>query len=163
MTIDIVDDLDQPVGTMSRDAALRSGRGFRTAHVFLVDGAGRILLQQLAAGRPRHAGRWGSSVAAYVMAGESYVAAARRRLAEELGVQNAVLRERVKLAMPDEGARKFVTLFVAAHAGSVTPDGAVIASVRWAEPAQVEREVQEKPQLFTPTFARLFEAFRQVR
>jgi isopentenyldiphosphate isomerase len=161
MTIDVVDELDRPIGTMPRESALVSGRAFRTAHVFLVDASGRILLQQLAQGRTRHAGRWGSSVAAYVRTGESYVDAARRRLAEELGVRETGLREAAKLSMPDEGARKFVTLFVASAPDSVTPDREVIADLRWESSAHVEERLRAEPDSFTPTFARLFRVFVQ--
>lgn len=161
MTIDVVDHLDQPMGTMPRAAALGSGRGFRTAHVFLLDDEGRLLLQQLAPGLARHPGRWGSSVAAYVRSGESYVAAARRRLGEELGVRDAELRELVKLAIPEEGAHKFTTLFVANRTGAVTPDGSGIAAVRWVEPGTLERELAQDPARFTPTFAQLFEVYRR--
>ena len=161
MTIDVVDRLDQPVGTMPRAAALGSGRGFRTAHVFLLDGEGRLLLQQLAPGLARHSGRWGSSIAGYVRSGETYVAAARRRLGDELGVRDAELRELVKLAIPEEGAHKFTTLFVANRTGAVTPDGSVISAVRWAESKSLERELAEEPARFTPTFTRLFEVYRR--
>jgi isopentenyl-diphosphate delta-isomerase len=161
MTIDVVDQLDQPVGTMPRGAALGSGRGFRTSHVFLRDGHGRILLQQIAPGSVRHPGRWGSSVAAYLGSGESYLAAAQRRLAEELGVRDVALRELLKLALPEEGAHKFTTLFVASHAGTVSPDGSAIAALRWVDAATIERELAQAPAQFTPTFAKLFEAWRR--
>ena len=161
MTIDVVDQLDQPVGTMRRGAALGSGRGFRTAHVFLRDQAGRLLLQQIAPASARHAGRWGSSIAAYVRSGESYLSAARRRLADELGVRDVELRELVKLAIPEEGAHKFTTLFVATDAGTVTSNAADIAALRWVESATIERELAEQPAQFTPTFARLFEVHRR--
>jgi isopentenyl-diphosphate delta-isomerase len=161
MTIDVVDELDRPIGTMSRESALVSGRAFRTAHVFLVDESGRILLQQLAQHRTRHAGRWGSSVAAYVRTGEIYVEAARRRLTEELGVREIALREVAKLSMPDEAARKFVALFVASAPASVTPDREVIADLRWESTAGIELQLQAEPDRFTPTFARLFRVFLQ--
>jgi len=160
-TIDVVDELDRPIGTMPRESALVSGQAFRTAHVFCVDESGQILLQQLAANRSRHAGRWGSSVAAYVQSGESYVGAARRRLAEELGVRETALREAAKLSMPDEGTRKFVTLFVASAPGSVTPDREVIADLRWESTTGIAARLQAEPDSFTPTFARLFRVFLQ--
>ena len=160
-TIDVVDELDRPIGTMPRKSALFSRHAFRTAHVFLVDESGQILLQQLAANRSRHPGRWGSSVAAYVQSGESYVEAARRRLAEELGVRETAPREAAKLSMPDEGARKFVTLFVASAPDSVTPDGEVIADLRWESAAGIEAWLQAEPESFTPTFARIFRVFVQ--
>jgi isopentenyl-diphosphate delta-isomerase len=159
MTIDVVDESDQPIGTIARDAVLGSGQGFRTAHVFLLNQADELLLQQLSASRQRHAGRWGSSVAAYLAAGESYSAAASRRLGAELGLHGVALREAGKLLMPEDGARKFVTLFVAKHSGPVRPATADIAAVRWAVRATVARELEQHPDEFTPTFALLFRHF----
>ena len=159
MTIDVVDQSDVPIGTIARDAVLGSGQTFRTAHVFLFNEAGELLLQQLSAARPRHAGRWGSSAAAYLNAGESYAAAASRRLTEELGLHTVALRESCKLAMPEEGARKFVTLFVARHSGPVQPEPTVIAKVRWAARETIARELDQHQDEFTPTFALLFRHF----
>jgi isopentenyl-diphosphate delta-isomerase len=159
MTIDVVDDSDHPIGTIARDAVLGSGQAFRTAHVFLLNQAEDILLQQLSATRPRHAGRWGSSVAAYLNAGESYAAAASRRLGEELGLHGVALREAGKLLMPEEGARKFVTLFVVRHSGPAQPAPAVIAEIRWAARGTIARELDQHPDQFTPTFALLFRHF----
>jgi isopentenyl-diphosphate delta-isomerase len=161
MTIDVVDESDQPIGTIARDAVLGSGQAFRTAHVFLLNQADELLLQQLSAARPRHAGRWGSSVAAYLHAGESYMAAATRRLGEELGLHGAALREAGKLVMPEDGARKFVTLFVAKHSGPVQPEPAVIAEVRWVARETIARELDQHPDHFTPTFTMLFEHYNR--
>jgi isopentenyl-diphosphate Delta-isomerase len=161
MTIDVVDDSDRPVGTIDRDAVLGSGQAFRTAHVFVRDSAGRLLLQRLAATRPRHPGRWGSSVAAYLHAGETYQAAAARRLGEELGVAGATLRILGKLRMNEEGARKFVTLFAAEQSGPLTPDPAVIDEVRWVAAATIRDELAARPESFTPTFALVFELYRR--
>src|SRR4029077_15998279 len=110
--IDVVDDRDNAVGTVPRGFVLERGDNFRTAHVFVFDDAGHLLLQRLAPKRPRHPNRWGSSVAAYLFAGETYEKAARRRLAEELGLA-VPITEIGKIEMSDERSLKFVTLYQA--------------------------------------------------
>ena len=60
--------------------------------------------------RERHPERWGSSVAAYLYAGESYQEAAQRRLWEELGLEGP-LRRIGKTRMADERSLKFVELY----------------------------------------------------
>ena len=110
--IDAVDERDEPIGQIPRGEALAAGVGFRTAHVFVLNGQGELLLQKLASGRERHPGRWGSSVAAYLNSGEGYADAATRRLREELGLA-LELRFIGKLEMRDGDSLKFVTLFMA--------------------------------------------------
>jgi isopentenyl-diphosphate delta-isomerase len=85
MLIDTVDKCDQVVGTIEKSAALRAGVNFRVVHVFVFNEDDLLLIQQIPGGK-RHAGLWGSSVAGYVYSGETYEAAARRRLAQELGI-----------------------------------------------------------------------------
>src|SRR5436305_161713 len=70
--IDRVDDQDRPIGVIERGRALEEGVNFRTVHVFVFDHQGRLLIQQLSQTRERHAMQWGSSVAGYLHAGESY-------------------------------------------------------------------------------------------
>jgi hypothetical protein len=82
-------------------------------------------------------------------------------MAEELGVREIALREVAKLSMPDEGARKFVTLFLASAPASVTPDREVIADLRWESTADIELRLRAEADSFTPTFARLFRVFVQ--
>ena len=160
--IDEVDDLDEVVGTVERGDALRLGVNFRTAHVFVLNSHGELLLQRLAPSRERHPGRWGSSAAAYVFAGESYEAAARRRIAQELRVAPE-LREVAKIAMQDERSTKFVTLFVGRSDGFEIGEPEHIATARFWRRDEVRSALATEPRAFTPTFRLLFETFLGAR
>ncbi|HET7444155.1 MAG TPA: NUDIX domain-containing protein [Solirubrobacterales bacterium] len=156
--IDVVDGLDREVGRVARGEVLDRGENFRTAHVFVLNQVGELLLQRIGPRRLRHPDRWGSSVAAYLFAGETYEEAAARRLSEELGVQ-APLRQLGKLEMRDEQSLKFVSLFLA-HSDDVAnrePDH--IAELAFWPLSQLQRAVEVQPEMFTPTFVRLFQAF----
>ena len=83
--IDSVDSRDRVIGSVTRRDVLRQGANFRVAHLFLFNDNSELLLQRLAASRPRHPGCWGSSVATYVNAAETYQEAIFRRTFEELG------------------------------------------------------------------------------
>jgi len=155
--IDAVDDRDRRVGTVARGDALRTGSNFRTAHVFVLNSRSEIVLQRLASTRERHPGRWGSSVAAYLYAGESYEHAAARRLREELGL-GSPLREVGKLEMRDEGSLKFVTLFSAQGEPEILePDH--ISALKSCPLAKVDDELRADPSHFTPTFVQLYLTF----
>lgn len=156
--IDAVNERDEAVGTVARGEVLKAGQNFRTAHVFIVNNDHELLLQRLAGGRDRHPGRWGSSVAAYLFAGESYESGARRRLAEELGL-TASLRPVGKLEMLDEHSIKFVCLFLAHSEVASNREPSHIAELRFSPIERIKREIRSDPESFTPTFAELFRSF----
>ncbi len=161
--IDAVNELDERIGSVRRGEALRKGRNFRTAHVFVLNARQELLLQRLAGGRERHPGRWGSSVAAYLFAGESYQAGAMRRTREELGLDQP-LEPVGKIEMLDERSLKFVNLFVTHSDTASNREPTHISQLEFRLIGEIEQELASEPDNFTPTFAALFEVFgRRLR
>lgn len=154
--IDRVDELDRPIGTVKRGQVLQLGANFRTSHVFVfTQDGGSLLLQRLAPTRERHPNRWGSSVAAYLHAGESYDEAAERRLTEELGF-SAPLRFVGRTRMRDDQSWKFVALYRAIDGRAHIQEPDHIAELKPWPLADLARTVQRSPDLFTPTFLHLY-------
>jgi isopentenyl-diphosphate delta-isomerase len=156
--IDVVDESDTPIGMVERGEALRRGVNFRTAHIFVFDRFGNLLLQRLAAQRDRHPCRWGSSVAAYLYAGETYEEAAARRLREELGL-DLTLRFVGKLEMRDNRSLKFVSLFLGHDGMPEIFEPAHIDELAYWPQHEIEGALDAQPAIFTPTFRSLYEAF----
>jgi isopentenyldiphosphate isomerase len=71
----------------SRDDAHRLGLWHRTAHVWIRNDIGELLLQKRALTKEVYPGYWDISCAGHIDAGESPGSAALRELSEELGVQ----------------------------------------------------------------------------
>jgi isopentenyl-diphosphate delta-isomerase len=161
--LDRVNELDQPIGTIARADVFRSHANFRVAHVFIFNRQDELLLQELSPARARNPGRWGSSLAAYVAAGEDYIQAARRRLREELGISDMKLSEIGKTRMLDEGSNKFITLFEGRYDGPFVPDSSHIAKLEFVLLDQVIRTSQQDPSRFTPTFLHLLDFYRRTR
>jgi isopentenyl-diphosphate delta-isomerase len=158
--IDRVNREDAPIGVVTRSEALDVGANFRTAHVFVFDNAGRLLLQRLAPTRERHPGRWGSSVAAYLFSGETYQAAVERRMADELRLRGHPTYLG-KIPMQDEASTKFVALFtfVSDEAEIGEPDQ--IQELKFWSLPELHDEIAEQPKFFTPTFLELFSFFER--
>lgn len=157
--IDRVDPKDRPIGLVPRGEVLRIGANFRTVHVFVLHD-GRLLLQQLAPTRERHPCRWGSSVAAYLFAGETYEQAAERRLAEELGLRGQL--DRVgKIRMQDLYSLKFVQLYMLPDGPASIREPNHIAQLRYWETAALDDAIVGNSAMFTPTFLHVYEFFRQ--
>src|SRR2546427_5528889 len=106
MVVDRVDTSDHPIGSIPRKEVFAKKAGFRVAHVFVFNDRRELLLQRLANTRDRHPGNWGSSVAAYLFSGEDYLAAAERRIQQELGISSPALRLFGKTPMDDDGCTK---------------------------------------------------------
>lgn len=153
--IDVVNDDDEPVSTIARGEALQEGVNFRTTHIFVFNASGNLLLQQLTPSRKRHPGRWGSSVAAYVYSGESYKEAAKRRMAEEIGL-TVPLTLVGHSRMQDERSLKFIALFrtLAEHAD--IRDHEHIAALRYWTHDDLRASLERSPEQFTPTFRQLY-------
>lgn len=150
--IDRVDDRNRPVGVIRRGDVLKQGANFRTVHVLLFDGQGRVLLQRLASGRRRFPGRLGSSVAGYLHHGESFEAAARRRTFEELGLHPALDSVGVT-EMVDERSKKFVGVFSGDGRGATLQDPDHIGELLWVRASEVDATLAAEGDRFTPTFA----------
>jgi len=159
MLIDRVDESDSIIGPIERRRVFELKANFRVVHVFILDGRGRLLLQQIPPDGKRHPGHWGSSVAGYVFSGESYDQAARRRLGQELGVTGVELSPFGKVTMDDEGCTKFISLFTAQHDGPFRPDPGHIADLEFVPLDVIAVMHREGERQFTPTFLLLLNFF----
>jgi len=160
MLIDTVDEHDVPRGVIRRSEALRSRSNFRVVHIFLFNRHDELLIQQLSLNRERHAGQWGSSVAGYLFAGETYIEAAQRRLRQELGVCEADLHNYGKTMMDDSGCQKFISLFIATCEGPFKPDGSQIAQIEFLAISTIKRFSDGGERVFTPTLRHLLQFYR---
>src|ERR1039457_5693879 len=104
--IDVVDEQNKPIGVVRRRDVFRLRANFRTIHVLVFNSRGELLLQRLTWTRDREPGRWGSSAAGYLHAGEDYPEAARRRAAEVLSL-SAPLTEVGVTCLHDDGIAQF--------------------------------------------------------
>lgn len=87
---DIVDENGVPTGEVcERTAAHREGLRHRTAHIWVIrEAAGRtqVLLQKRAANKDSFPGRYDTSSAGHIQAGDEPLESALRELEEELGI-----------------------------------------------------------------------------
>jgi len=152
--IDVVDESNEPIGTAQRREVLPEGLNFRTVHVLVTDEDGELLLQRLGPRNDRHPHLWGSSVAGYLWAGENYAAGARRRLAEELGVEGDP--EFIGVTpMRDERSIKFIGVFHAsvARAAPHIQDPGHIEALNWLAPTELIEALRLEPEVFTASLA----------
>ena len=149
---DIVNERDEVIGQAPRDEAHRRGLRHRAVHVMIFDRRGRVFLQKRSPRKDCHPDRWDSSAAGHLMVGETYDAAARREVAEELGVTLAPPPERqFKLAAGAATGQEFVWVYRAVHDGPFTLHPEEISAGNWFSPAEVSRWLARRPEDFAPT------------
>lgn len=155
--VDVVDDDDRVIDTVSR-ASMRAGRlQHRAVFIVVIDADDRVLVHRRSDTKDLWPGWWDLAVGGVVAAGESYDAAARRELAEEVGLR----------ATPEPaGGGRYVDDDVAligrcyllhhdpvAHGDIVALDGEVV-SWEWVARDALALLIDERP--FLPDSVALF-------
>ncbi len=154
----LIDDHDNQIGVEEKLRAHQDGgKLHRAFSVFVFNSRGELLLQRRAAGKYHFAGLWSNTCCGHPRPGEATAAAAERRLFEEFGFRCA-LREAFTYTYvahdPASGLteRELVHAFVGRYEGDPSPDPAEIDEWRWAAPASIRREIEQRPQDCTPWF-----------
>lgn len=89
----LVDEYDRATGTAEKMQVHRDGLLHRAFSIFIFDLKGRLLLQKRALGKYHSQGLWTNTCCGHPRPGEPTLAAARRRLLEEMGIDCPVLME----------------------------------------------------------------------
>ncbi len=161
--VELVDENGVTIGTAEKmEVHLDGGKLHRAFSVFLLDGLGRLLLQQRAKGKYHSAGAWSNTCCGHPSPGESPHDAAIRRLCEELGIQMEALRAagtvRYHVTDPVSGLveQEWNHLFVGLYDGVPVPAPAEVASYRSVSLVELDEMLKAEP--FTPWFASVFQA-----
>ena len=152
----LVDAHDTPVGTAEKLEAHQTGRLHRAFSVFVVNDRGELLLQRRAGGKYHSGGLWSNTCCSHPRPGEATDAAARRRLAEEMGFTCTVEPAFTMIYRAHVGRglieHEYDHVFVGHWNGNPEPDPAEVDGWRWIAPAELRGEVARHPQRFTYWF-----------
>ncbi|HEX9037182.1 MAG TPA: NUDIX domain-containing protein [Ktedonobacterales bacterium] len=117
---DRVNERDQVIGTIRRGDAHRNPRLIhRSVQVFVLDNAGRLLLQLRSARKDLFPGYYCASASGHVISGDTYDETARRELEEELGA-SAPLRPLGVTLVRSEQETEMTALYLVWHDGPFT-------------------------------------------
>lgn len=157
-----------------RSRVHRDGDWHKTAHVWIHDGKGNVLVQKRGPLKYSHPNKWDVSCAGHVSAGDNSRNAAIRETAEELGLQISPLELKklcsLKETFHDAGKHdnEFVDVYVVQRAVSV--DSLVlqeeeVAAAQYISLTKLEVHIQRKDPAFVPhheEYANLFAYLRQL-
>ncbi len=152
------------VGTMAKLEAHRRGCCHRAISVIVRDSRGRLLLQQRAAGKYHSAKLWTNTCCSHPRPDEPAIAAAARRLAEEMGIVTSVrplftmrYRARVSNRLVEH---EFVHVFGGISDQAPKPAASEVAAWRWMSCRDVMADVGLRPCDYTVWFRRVLQDFK---
>ena len=159
-TVTLVDAENQAIGAYGKIAAHRDGKLHRAFSILISNPDGELLLQRRAAHKYHFAGQWSNTCCGHPRPGEHTLAAAGRRLGEELGFSTPlkqVAELRYRAMDPDSGLIEHEHLHVIQghYADEPYPNPDEVGAYRWMQPNRVRRGLARFPGMFTPWFALL--------
>jgi isopentenyl-diphosphate delta-isomerase len=145
----LVDERNRAIGHAEKWAVHQQGLLHRAFSLFLVDPAGRLLLQQRSRAKYHSGGLWANSCCGHPRPGEPTASAAKRRLREELGAETALrygFRARYCTALSNgltENEIVYVYFGSAPAALHLNPDE--VARTAWINLNELRRDVRARP------------------
>jgi 16S rRNA (adenine1518-N6/adenine1519-N6)-dimethyltransferase len=148
----VVDAQDRVIGSELRNRIHVNNLRHRAVHVLIFNQFGEVFLQKRSIWKDTNPGKWDSSAAGHVDAGESYEEAARRELHEELGIECPV--ERIgKLPCSVATGWEFIEVFRGTHEGPFQPAPLELETGAFFPLDQIRNWIERSPEDFSPVFA----------
>jgi isopentenyl-diphosphate delta-isomerase len=149
----LVDAQDRELGVKEKMEAHVEGALHRAFSVFVFDSKKRLLLQRRARTKYHSGGLWSNTACGHPRPGETTLAAARRRLREEMGF-DCELREAFEFLYRAEldGAlieHEYDHVFVGTHEGDPAPDPSEVEDWRWVTMEELRRRLSDEPQSYS--------------
>lgn len=159
----LVDQNDQPIGTMAKMEAHEKALLHRAFSVFVMNKNGETMLQQRAAHKYHSPLLWTNTCCSHQRVGETNIEAGKRRLQEEMGFKTD-LKELFSFtykAAFDNGLteHEFDHVMMGEFEGNpeINPDE--VAAWKWMKPEDIKKDIEANPDQYTEWFKIIFEKF----
>ena len=162
--LQVVDENDDPIRVATREEAWANGWILRSAFIVLRDVDGNFLLQQRSLKKKTAPGKWTFAASGHVDEGESYDDAAPRELLEEIGIKtdlSVIGKMRITLTAPGHTDDHFVTVYTGTidRDTPITVDKEEVETTRWLSPDELNNEVSDAPENFSPKLLAIYKQF----
>ncbi|MBC7851264.1 MAG: isopentenyl-diphosphate Delta-isomerase [Chitinophagaceae bacterium] len=152
----LVNEKDEPVGSMEKLRAHQEGLLHRAFSVFILNDAGEMLLQQRAQTKYHSAGLWTNACCSHPQPGEDTITSAVRRLQEELGFTTTLspLFSFTYRSSFENGLieHEYDHVFVGYHEGHINANPAEVMSVAYRSIEDIQQSLDSNPELYTTWF-----------
>ncbi|MGC6401811.1 MAG: isopentenyl-diphosphate Delta-isomerase [Flavobacteriaceae bacterium] len=159
----LVDTQDRVLGTMPKLEAHQKGVLHRAFSVFIVNRQNALMLQQRAWDKYHSPGLWTNTCCSHQREGEDSLAAGKRRLQEEMGLEAPLtpLFTFIYKAPFDNGLTEHELdhVLLGYSEQSPNPNPQEVADWQWMPLEEVQQKLTEQPEQFTVWFKIIFERF----
>ncbi len=156
MYVILVDENDEPIGTMEKMEVHQKALLHRAFSIFVFNDKGEILLQKRANKKYHSGGLWANACCSHPKPGEETLAAAKKRLHEEMGFDVALTKafDFIYKAPFDNGLTEyeFDHVFVGTYDGDIFPDAEEVSDYCYKSVEEVKNSIQSHPQKYTEWF-----------
>ena len=159
----LVDENDNPIGTMPKMEAHEKAMLHRAFSVFILNANDEVLLQQRANDKYHSAGLWTNTCCSHSHPGEDTLGAARRRLKEEMGMEadlQFVFKFMYKAPFDNlltEHEIDHVFIGKTDQLPVINPEE--VASYKYMKPEDIKLDMEQNPQSYTVWFRIIFNEF----
>lgn len=166
--ITIVDQNDRVIGAATQQEAQEKGFTYRLVAVLLFNSKNKLYLQLRPPTKKISPNKWDNSAGGHVDEGESYLAAAKRELKEELGISGVKLTPVGKFyyekadPLVKRTLKRFAKVFKTVHDGQPKPDSHEVAAGKWVTLEDVLHQVKTSPDKFTTGFKLTLQRFQKT-
>lgn len=159
----LVNEHDEVQGLMEKMEAHQKGLLHRAFSVFVINENNELLLQQRAFSKYHSGGLWTNTCCSHPREKETAIAAAHRRLSEEMGFDCPLekLTSFIYKAELDHGLteHEYDHVFVGRWAGIPDPNPEEVASYKWMPVWAVKEDIIKHPEHYTVWFKIIYEEF----
>ncbi|MGN0298782.1 MAG: isopentenyl-diphosphate Delta-isomerase [Lachnospiraceae bacterium] len=150
---------DEDLYELTKQEAHEKGILHRAFSVLLYNGD-KMLIQQRAWSKYHCGGLWSNACCSHPMPGEAVSEAAVRRLREELDIEGVELKELYSFVYYyafQNGLKEYEYdhVFAGEYYGEIKLDEDEVADSRWISMEDLQVEMQEYPEKFTPWFIQI--------
>ncbi len=159
---DVVDANDRVIDQKPRSEVHRLRLRHRAIHLLVFNTGGELFLQKRSMKKDCFPGTWDSSVSGHVDSGEAYDACALREPREEIGLELAVVPERLfKIGACEETGQEFVWLYRCEHDGPFRLDPDELSDGDWFAPKKITDWIAITSSDFAPAFLLIWRLLNQ--
>lgn len=167
----LVDESDAAIGVMEKMEAHEKALLHRAFSVFIFNSRNEMLLQQRSASKYHSAGLWTNACCSHPRPGEDTLAAAQRRLQEELGFQTPIRKvfDFTYKAAFDNGLteHEFDHVFVGSYDEMIDPNPDEVQAVRFVTMETLRNSLETEPAAYTAwfhiAFPRIYDWWRSAK
>jgi len=143
--VDVVDACDRVLARVPRWRMRRDNLRHRAVYILVFNAAGEILIHQRTPTKDVFPGYWDVCVGGVLQAGESYDEAARRELAEEIGVTDAPLHAVSAMRYEDERTAICGMVYRCTARVIGLLQRSEVAAVEWVSADAVPEQARKRP------------------